>query len=293
MSHFAANNELKNNWEQALDRDFPTSALAMDQGTVQLRECGSRQKGPAFVLLHGIGSGAASWLPTVQHLKSDVYTLAWEAPGYGQSSPLQQRQPKAEDYALRLEKVLQAMNIPHAVLVGHSLGAMTALALARNCPQKVSHVVLISPARGYGAVDRHDQAVAVRARRLANLAQFGIAGMAERRAPAMLSPQPTADALHWVRWNMARLNVEGYLQAVELLCGDDLLRQSAPTVPVNVFCGDSDGITPPDGCRNIAEALCAPFELIAQAGHASPIERPEAVAACLDQIVSLYRGIDS
>lgn len=80
---------------------------------------------------------------------------------------------------------------------------------------------------------------------------------------------------------MARLNPLGYRQAIELLCGDDLLRHGQPAMPCEVHCGEADSITPPDTCLGVAKALGASFNLIADAGHASPIEQPRVVAGRL------------
>ncbi|MNE10938.1 hypothetical protein D3C80_1036760 [compost metagenome] len=80
---------------------------------------------------------------------------------------------------------------------------------------------------------------------------------------------------------MARLIPQGYRQAIELLCGDELLRYADLVVPCEVHCGAADSITTPADCQALASALGAPFHLIAAAGHASPIEQPEAVATQL------------
>ncbi|NBF13196.1 alpha/beta fold hydrolase [Pseudomonas sp. Fl4BN1] len=259
-----------------LARDFPQRLLPAAGGQQALRECGA---GPALVLLHGIGSGAASWLQVAQQLASQARVIAWDAPGYGESSPLESPAPKAEQYAARLLQMLDALGIEQCVLVGHSLGALPALAFARSAQaQRVSHLLLISPALGYGAPQRAEQRQQVRRQRLDNLEQLGIAGLAEQRSAHMLSPHAPPQALAWVRWNMARLNPEGYRQAIELLCGDELLRHGRPTMPCSVHCGHADRITPPDSCQDLAVALGASFQPINHAGHASPIEQPHEVA---------------
>lgn len=265
-------------WQADLERDFPQRLARRGEVVSAWREAGAADA-PALVLLHGIGSGAASWLPLAQCLKARARLIAWDAPGYGESTPLAEAAPRAEAYMLRLRELLDALDVQRCVLLGHSLGALTALAMANAEPQRVARLLLLSPARGYGA--RPAEGEAVRNRRLAALASEGIAGLAERRAPAMLGASPSAEALAWVRWNMARLKPHGYRQAVELLCGDDLLRLGRPPVPVEVLCGSEDGITPPAACREVAEALAAPFQLVPGAGHASPIECPDALAGHL------------
>lgn len=111
---------------------------------------------------------------------------------------------------------------------------------------RVRRLVLLSPARGYGAAELRDSGAQVRRQRLENLERLGIDGMASERTARLLGRNPSEEALAWVRWNMARLNPEGYRQAVELLCGDDLLGNGQPAAPCEVHCGEDDGITTPE-----------------------------------------------
>ncbi|MBA1201435.1 alpha/beta fold hydrolase [Pseudomonas capeferrum] len=264
--------------EALLAQRFAQRTLMLNDSRQAVREIGS---GPAIVLLHGIGSGAGSWLEVALQLGRHARVVAWDAPGYGDSTPLRPLAPQAEDYAERLLKTLDALDIHDCVLVGHSLGAITAAAFARLHPQRLRRLVLISPAQGYGNPARAIQCQQVRGKRLAALDQLGIARMADQRSAAMLSAHPSAKALEWVRWNMSRLDTHGYRQAIELLCGDDLLRHAPPPVPCEVHCGEADGITTPEACLALARALGASFALIPDAGHASPIEQPHLVAGRL------------
>lgn len=265
----------------SLPRRFPERLVALADGArLAVRECGS---GPVVVLLHGIGSGSASWLHCAQRLAASCRVIAWDGPGYGQSSQLPQAQPKASDYAVRLELSLQALGVERCVLVGHSLGALIATAYACGPgAARVARLVLFSPARGYGAAELLEVGARVRQQRLDSLERLGIEGLANERPARLLGPNPSEDALAWVRWNMARLNPQGYRQAVELLCADDLLGYGAPSMPCEVHCGEADGITPPEACGAIARRLDAPFSLIPGAGHASPIEQPDVVAGRID-----------
>ncbi|WDY56731.1 alpha/beta fold hydrolase [Pseudomonas sp. PSKL.D1] len=259
-----------------LDLHFAERLLRLDGAQLAVRQAGS---GEAVVLLHGIGSGAASWLQVATGLSERARVIAWDAPGYGQSTPLPMAAPRASDYAARLLQALDALGVQRCMLVGHSLGALTACAFARQHPQRVSRLVLLSPARGYGA--EPEQGQAVRAKRLHSLEQLGIEQMARERSAHLLSANASAEALAWVQWNMARLQPHGYRQAIELLCGDYLLRYTPLAVACDVHCGSADGITRPEDCRALADALGAPFHLIAGAGHACAIEQPDTVTGLL------------
>lgn len=259
-----------------LDHHFAEVLLRLDQGQQAVREAGS---GQAMVLLHGIGSGAASWLQVALGLSERARVIAWDAPGYGQSTPLPMAAPGAGDYAGRLLETLDALAIEHCVLVGHSLGAMTASAFAQRHPERVSELVLLSPARGYGT--RSEQGRAVRDKRLHDLATLGIERIAEVRSANLVSANASDHALAWVRWNMARLQPAGYRQAIELLCGDDLQYYREQQVPCQVHCGSADSVTTADECRALAQAFGAPFQLIHGVGHACAIEQPHTVTGLL------------
>ncbi|WP_431276113.1 alpha/beta fold hydrolase [Variovorax ureilyticus] len=267
-----------------LDARFPARSVPVRGGVVSVRECGA---GPALVCLHGIGSGAASWLDTALLLESDARLIAWDAPGYGASTPLTADAPKAADYAERLLGLLDAMEIESCVLVGHSLGALTAASAARPgspLAARIKRLVLISPAAGYGT--RPEASQRVRTERLGTLDKLGVAGMAAHRSGRLVSDNASELARQWVRWNMSRLNDRGYRRAVELLCGADLLADLPPAMPVRVACGELDVVTTPAACEEVARRCGVALELLPGAGHASYVERPTVVAPLLREAVA-------
>ena len=281
MNHAANPDALLSAPELArLDASFPARDVAVGGGAVvSVRECG---KGPAIVCLHGIGSGAASWIDTSALLAAQARVIAWDAPGYGSSTPLEAAAPAAADYAARLGRLLDALGIDSCVLVGHSLGAITAASAARS-DARIRRLVLVSPAIGYGAASRAEARAKVRTERLAALDELGIAGMAAKRSARLVSDKASEHARQWVRWNMARLNDHGYRQAVELLCNADLLADLPPPMPVRVACGALDVITPPAACEEVARRCGVALELVDDAGHAGYVEQPQAVAKLLSE----------
>ncbi|MFH0131053.1 alpha/beta fold hydrolase [Variovorax sp. VaC1] len=270
-----------------LDALFPARSVPVGGGAVvSVRERGT---GPAIVCLHGIGSGAASWLNVALLLAPQARLIAWDAPGYGASTPLASTTPTAADYAGRLHALLDALDVPSCVLVGHSLGALTAGAAARGgsaLASRIRRLVLISPAAGYGAPSRAEARAKVHAERLATLDELGIAGMAAKRSGRLVADGASELARQWVRWNMARLNDGGYRQAVELLCNGDLLADLPPAMPVRVACGTLDVVTTPEACTQVAQRCGVALEPIEGAGHASYVEQPQAVAALLREALA-------
>ncbi|WP_370446384.1 alpha/beta fold hydrolase [Glaciimonas sp. PCH181] len=279
-----------------LDAQFPESSIDIDGSIVSYRSCGSAvESGRCVVLLHGIGSSAASWLQCALALPKDVRVIAWNAPGYGNSTPLPMTHPAAADYALRLQQLLQALEVSDCLLVGHSLGAImgSAYMAAGYGRGRVRQLLLLSPAQGYGSEDKRQRGQEMVRQRFDALTTLGLTGMAQKSPERMLSAQAADAARAWVSWNTQSLQPAGYMQAVQMLCNDDIHQhlaviagQSAlSTVPITmaaaVYCGDADIVTSPQDSRTLAESFQLPFQLIDGAGHACYIEQPEAVAAML------------
>ncbi|MBB0026296.1 alpha/beta fold hydrolase [Ralstonia pickettii] len=265
-----------------------TVAINAHGDRIGYRQWGER--GPVVVLLHGISSSAASWLPCAQVLSHNMRVLAWDAPGYGNSTPLAEGAPRAADYAVRLQAWVAALDVTPDAIVGHSLGALMASAYVAAAPAAMQPkcLLLLNPAQGYGQAGQEDKSRSVQAQRLATLDQLGIDGMAESRHAHLLRPDATDEERAWVRWNMKRLNDGGYRQAVAMLSGDDIgayLKKRPESTLAQIACGDVDGITPPEGCEALAKMFDLPFALVPSAGHASYIDAPDAVAGWIEHAV--------
>ena len=256
----------------------PLTVVDTPRGQVQYRDSGA----PApvtHVLLHGIGSASASWAFQLAAARvAGVRALAWDAPGYGLSTPIGTEHPQAADYAARLWSWLDAMGVGGAVtLVGHSLGALMVASAAAQQPQRVRQLVLLSPAQGYGTATAADRAKKLEDR-LATLHKLGPEGMAQARGAAMLSPNAPTYLVQAVQDTMAQVVPAGYTQAARMLSTGDLLADlSRAGCPVTVACGSADTITPPEGCRRVAQHLGLSLVDLGPAGHACPLEAADPV----------------
>lgn len=256
----------------------PLSRARVAHGDITWREAGT---GPALVLLHGIGSGAASWAAQFDAFAATHRVIAWDAPGYGESAPLTTTTPLAGDYADALAQLLTAARVQTPVVLGHSLGALVAAAWAGRDDAQAAALVLASPARGYGKAAPEVRAAKFR-ERLQLVESLGVEGMAAQRSANLCAPGASADVLERVRANMARVTSGGYVQAAYMLAHDDLAtRLASVTALRGVLCGDLDRVTPPAACEDVARQAAVPFVLIRGTGHACYVEDPAQFNAAL------------
>ena len=135
----------------------PAQRIGTPLGAIGYRQAGVLA-GTRLVLLHGIGSGSASWAAQLAAVTpKQPGLLAWDAPGYGDSDGLgllDAAWPTATHYAERLWAWLDALGLTHPLtLVGHSLGALVAARAALLQPQRVAAVVLLAPAQGHARLE--------------------------------------------------------------------------------------------------------------------------------------------
>jgi pimeloyl-ACP methyl ester carboxylesterase len=243
---------------------------------ITYRESGHKN-GSVLVLLHGVGSGAASWgLQFVSLPSHGLRVLAWDAPGYGGSDALAGAAPAVEDYAGALRDFVDALGLKRFFLVGHSLGTLVAASFCRlTGTARVDKLILASPTSGYGAATEEMRRARIDGR-IADMEALGPVGMAEKRATAVLTPQAPKRAFVHVRAVMGSLRPDGYTQAVRMLGRSDIFADTgAIAVPTLVLCGSGDTVTPEEGCRRIAAAIpVARYETLPGPGHACYIEAP-------------------
>jgi len=273
----------------ALLERFPLASVQTARGGVSYREAG---KGPSsLVLLHGIGSQSASWVQQLESLAARFRVIAWDAPGYGESSPVGSESPAASDYATVLDAFLAVIGGERPVLVASSLGALIAASFAAARPERVAGLVLLNPAGGYGLAAAEIREARL-ASRLERLAKLGPQGMADNLSDGMLSHGASSEARAIAAWSQARIDPRGYTQAARMLAHGTLVKDAARYAgPVLVVAASADTITPPADCERIAGAFPhGTFRLLEGPGHLSYVESPDVVNALIADFAATRTG---
>jgi cis-3-alkyl-4-acyloxetan-2-one decarboxylase len=100
-------------------------------------------RGAPVVLLHGLGMSARAWKPLVTRLQEQpVRVVTFDVLGFGASPKPDWMQYNIDDHASAVIASIKKLHTGPVVLVGHSLGALIALRVARLRPDLIKHVIL-------------------------------------------------------------------------------------------------------------------------------------------------------
>jgi pimeloyl-ACP methyl ester carboxylesterase len=296
-----------------------------DGGRIHVVE---RGRGPAVVLLHGFMLSSELWVHQLRDLAEHHRVIAPDLRGHGRSvagssglstvavpGPLgelradarmaaaQQGSPGMRRMADDVRAVLGALEVEHAVVVGHSMGGMVALQLCHDAPadelqRRVAGLALVSTTGGP----------------FTRLPGFG--GMARVAGPASARAIHLADRLgartvgsEDLRWWLTRLGfgaeapppqvrfVEGLHMATpsstvaELLASLALFDLSgwlgSLDLPVLVVVGSRDRLTPPRHALRTAAALPhSQLVELPRCGHMPMLERRREFARLIEEFAA-------
>ena len=239
-------------------------------------------EGPPLVLLHGIGSGSASWEAQFDGLSPRYRVIAWDTPGYGGSDPLPGERPSSAAYGDAVADLLDGLGLEKVHLLGHSLGGLIAAAFSARHPERLSSVALSDAAGGYLNSPEEIRVGRLKAR-IEAMNTLGPAEVARKRAREVLSPSAPEETYEKVVRVQSRLRPDGYAQAARMLHNSDIFADAATIeVPALVMYGSEDTVTPEALGRDIAAAINgARYLTLEGLGHASYVEGPEAFNAAL------------
>jgi len=107
--------------------------------------------GPALMMIHGGGPGAAGWSNysrNVEALAKKFRLIIPDLPGFGDSDKPIIEGSVYKFYADALRNLLDKLKVESAHIIGNSLGGAAALKLAIDTPERVDKLVLMGPGGG-------------------------------------------------------------------------------------------------------------------------------------------------
>lgn len=230
-------------------------------------------KKPPLVFLHGLLGSGACLGPIARALASDFDIVLPDARGHGDSSA------PADGYrydvlARDALGLIRALDLARPVLVGHSMGGMTAAVAASLAPESLRGLVLVDPTFLEPARQREvwESDVAGEHRRMAELGKEGLVTQARAR-----QPHRAVELLE----HLADARLRTCLDAFEILRPPNPPYREVVAglaLPTLLVVGDATVVT-----RAMADELAGlqprlKIAAIEGAGHGVPYDAPERVA---------------
>ena len=121
-----------------------TSLVKVGEQSVFFQDSGPKEA-PTLVLLHGFGASLQTWDPWVSELEKDKRVVRFDVPGFGLSGPAANNDYSDTADVARLLALLDQLGLQQVALGGHSMGGRIAWNFAVAHPERVSHLILVSP----------------------------------------------------------------------------------------------------------------------------------------------------
>lgn len=238
-------------------------------------------RGEPLLLTAGLGSDSQSWGPFLKHLARRRMVIAFDHRGVGRT--------KSPDVGIGIRHIAddaaslaERLGFPRCDLLGHSMGALAALDLARRRPDRVGKLILAGIA------------VPVSARNRALFFHWAScleAGMDPAlwfetvyfwifSAPFFANETAVGEAVRRAVAYPYSRTAAAFRKQVEAIaeyeCAGPLPEISAKTL---VLAGEEDLLFPPEECARLAREIPgAAFSVLENAGHALHLEQPRAAA---------------
>lgn len=260
---------------------FPDrQTLDLDSGRVSYRQAGS---GPDLVLLHGLAGNSRTWEEQFAALCGSWRVTAWDAPGYGLSDTVA---PTVEAYAATLAALVDALQLPKFVLLGHSMGGVVAGRFAGNYPDRLRALALSCTLLGRRQPEGTPLAEPYLAR-LEELETLPAQEYGARRANSMAAPGCAPEIIERLTGIAAETRRDGLAAAMRLIAeADNTASLASLSLPVLVLTGEQDRTV----TKEVSDVLLAVLDrgpaqvqtaVLPGVGHAPYLENAAAYNAAL------------
>ncbi|OGM39165.1 alpha/beta hydrolase [Aspergillus bombycis] len=264
---------------------------------------GAPEQGQTIVFIHGLGSSQNYYFPILPHLTPNHRCITIDT--YGSARSTYTGQPiSIASIAADVIGVLDALSIPKAVAVGHSMGGLVVTLLGAQYADRIKAAVAIGPTHPSSTLtsvmNKRSETVSEGNTLLPYTTIHSITPPTHptgHGTNGQLHPIPTtgsgcsALAKSFIRELILGQNPEGYAALCRAIAAAPVIDYSAVRAPFLLIAGEEDKSAPLDGCRVIFEGVASEkksLEVLQKVGHWHCVEAPEAVG---DMIARFVGGI--
>jgi pimeloyl-ACP methyl ester carboxylesterase len=247
-------------------------------------------EGPPLILLHGgIESGGVYWAPILSELAGGHRLIVPDAPGLGESEPVERLDPTT--FARWLDELVELTCAQAPALVAHSLFGNYVARLPADRGERLRRLVIYA-APGIGAY-RMPLGLRIVAIRFAlrptprNEARFERFALLDRERTRNRDRDWfdafSAYSLERARVAHVKRTMSQLIRIGTTRVPDAELARIRP--PVGVVWGTGDRMTPLGTAVDTARRLRWPVRVIEDAAHVPHIEQPKSFLSCVDDLI--------
>lgn len=250
-----------------------------------------------IILIHGFPFDGSMWQAQTDGLASaaggGLTVLAPDLPGFGAALEPPPEQPSMEGYARAIHAVVQEHG-GRCIVGGLSMGGYVLLELLRSFPGDVAGAMLIDTRAEADTVEgRGNRLKSIADIRGAGAGPGSTARLIQGMAPRLLAKTASAAVQQKMRAMMSRQSAGAVMAAQTAMANrrdqTDLLSQIR--VPTLIVVGEQDIVTPPAVAQGMRDRIAgSQLVEIANAGHMTPLEAPEAVNAAIRDFAASVAG---
>jgi pimeloyl-ACP methyl ester carboxylesterase len=256
----------------------PTELYAREEG-----------RGPAVLLLHMVGGSHVVWNGVIPALAKELRVIAPDLRGHGRSAAPADSTYSFSELEGDLLRLLDERSVQSAYVVGLSGGALLALRLALDHPERVRGLVMVS---GAAYTDNHTRSISQRwAKTLADDGRdaFGLRLLKDLYYPDWIEDHlDFADA---VRANVQRQDfgpANRWAASTEKF--DERSRIGTLRLPTLIVQAMDDQVVDASHGRILRQSIPgAQIRILPETGHMIPVERP---TETIDAVVEFVRGAE-
>jgi 3-oxoadipate enol-lactonase len=236
-----------------------------------------------LVFVHGAADSGAVWELQTQHFTAAHKVLAIDLPGHGPRLA-ETAIDHLEGIAEEVVRQCRAQGFARPVLVGHSMGGLTALCIALSMPEFPAALVLAAS----GARLRMRESNLESARAQAEAAPLGQRAEPEITLDQVVSPTAGAEVRDWLTAHFRQATAQATYADFHAIHTYDALDRLAEVKPSALVIGGEDDLwTPPRFQRFLAEHLpSASVVMLPDTGHYPFVERAAEFNQALDAFLA-------
>ena len=230
-------------------------------------------QGQPILFIHGLGSSERDWEYQVDFFRKDYQVITFDVRGHGQSDkpPGPYSVPL---FAADTAKLMEAVDITPAHVVGISMGGMIAFQLAVDRPDLVKSMVIVNSSPEL--VPRTFKERLLIVQRFAIVRLLGMRKMGEVLSKRMFIKPEQEELRRQLIQRWAENDPQAYREAMRALVGWSIVdRLDTINCPMLVIAADEDYTPLAAKEAYVAKIPGAKLEIIEDSRHAVAVEHPE------------------